>query len=155
MVRISSILFSTTLFIAGPLLCEAGVLEHLCDCVGSACQCCAISSDQELHPGCGDETHGCSHDGCENDPCQAALARSGDKKEMPIAPAALAAIFVYLPSFENVQLGTSRGRLRFSGGPPLENLPRRIRKREKNEILANRAIEALVPFADRVATLFA
>jgi len=39
--------------------------------------------------------------------------------------------------------------------PPLENLPRRVRKREKNEMHVNRAIEALGPYADRVATLFA
>ena len=39
--------------------------------------------------------------------------------------------------------------------PPLANLPRRIRKREKNELHAKRALEALGPYADQVATLVA
>ena len=37
--------------------------------------------------------------------------------------------------------------------PPLSNLPRRIRKREKNELHARRAFEALGPFAECVAAL--
>ena len=37
--------------------------------------------------------------------------------------------------------------------PPLEGAPRRMRRREKNERLANRALDALVPFAERCATL--
>ena len=37
--------------------------------------------------------------------------------------------------------------------PPLSNLPRRVRKREKNELHVKRALEALVPYANRVAAL--
>ena len=37
--------------------------------------------------------------------------------------------------------------------PPLSNLPGRVRKREKNELHVKRALEALVPYANRVAAL--
>lgn len=39
--------------------------------------------------------------------------------------------------------------------PPLANLPRRIRKREKNELHAKRALDALGSYADHVAALVA
>jgi hypothetical protein len=74
-----------------PCLCSAGVLQHACECVeeavGNACESHCQSHQEfrdpshEEHDRFGLPDGGCSHDGCENDPCQAAL--TVNKKSSP------------------------------------------------------------------------
>ena len=81
----------------------------------------------------------------------ASLAARGEKPLRPDATTAHGALLRYLVEADprnfqpmNVNYGLF---------PPLADLPRRTPKREKHARLAERALEALVPFAERAAAL--
>ena len=73
-------LLASCIVVAAPTLCLAGVLTHLCACEGVSAEC-----------GCSDACcEVCTHDGCENDPCQTRLTRqAGTRYEFDVTLAGL------------------------------------------------------------------
>lgn len=66
-----------------PALCAAGALTHPCDCPSETADCDSCCEPDEF--GCGCLDGACSHDSCENDPCQVVAAPKGDVSETDLA----------------------------------------------------------------------
>ena len=107
-----------------PTLCAAGILTHPCKCSAGVSECGACCESEEASCNCVDET--CSHDGCENDPCQVGLAAKseGNKKlELSVAPLQEVA-FATLRAFEEFAIRKAGPPHEFFGRPgSKKNLP--------------------------------
>jgi len=68
MIRVVTTCLAAALFLAVPVLCVGGMLEHACDCAEDAC--CPSECDCDGRSSCGHES------GCTEDPCGFRVVRS-------------------------------------------------------------------------------
>ncbi len=71
--------FSAGWLFLAPVLCAAGVLTHPCECSEGLKECGACCAGDEEN-GCDCVDQGCSHDGCDSDPCGATVRPEKDAR---------------------------------------------------------------------------